>query len=206
MEDYPMKFRLIRDNGLISWRKLGDPQNWIKMGCHIGRITVEKTSQNIIVHTGQLSGFDPDQLLIEAGQIIGVVKVILKDKGVELGEYGIPLHKPMFKFYTPEAEEFNKKYGVVSTPEGTIDCSPPDKEPHAEWNRNASVNYLEMPNRLKRLEDKLSRIEALEEKCLQLQEKQIQLQERQIQATEKNTEALEGIPRKMKPDTKIGII
>lgn len=206
MEDYPWKYALIRDHGLISWKKLGDPLNWPKMGCHVGEVSVEKTTQSIIIHTGQLPGFDQNQLLVEAGQIIAIVRAILQDKGIELAEYGVPLHKPIFKFYTPESEAFNKELGTISTPEGSIDCSPPDKISHEERNRDSARAYMEMPERIKRSDDRLSQIENRLGQIETLQNKQLQVTERLIQAIEKNTEALEGDPTKARPPKDIGVI
>jgi hypothetical protein len=185
MEDYPLKFRVLRDNGLISWEKLGEPQNWVKLGCHIGQVRVEKTTQNIIIHTGQLPGFDPDQLLIEAGEIVGIVRAILQDKGILTVGPGKPLHKPIFKFYTPEARVINRELGTINTPEGSIDCSPPDKESHEERPRDSARAYLEMPERVKRIESQVYELKAS-------QEKDLRLQERLIEAVEKNTAALLG--------------
>lgn len=159
MEDYPVKYRLLKDHGLIEWEKLGQPRNWEKLGVKVGSVTVEKTSRSIIIHTGQLSGFDPDYLLFQAGQIIADVKAFLESHGVELDAVGLPLHDPIVKFYPPEAEIFNRLFGTVSTEEGSLDNSPPDKIPHVEYTLKTAKHYLEMPTRLKEISDKLTRIE-----------------------------------------------
>ena len=152
MEDYAVKFVLRKGHGLISWEKLGKPRNWEKLGILVGGCRVEKTTQHIIIHTGQLSGFDPEHLLFEAGQIVGSVKDFLQTHGVELGPIGIPLHKPIFRFYTPEAEALNETLGTIYTKNGSIDHSPPDAIPHVEWNYETAKNYLEMPNRIRNIE------------------------------------------------------
>jgi hypothetical protein len=154
MEDYAKKFRLIKDFSSINWVKLGEPKNWIKMGIKLGRIRVEKTSKNIIVHTGKLQGFNPSYLLIEAGQIIGQVRNFLEKMGLELDFVGFPLHKPIFRFYTAESETLNK-LGTFYTKDGSIDGS--DGVPHVEWNLETAKNYLEMPNAIKRIEGNLER-------------------------------------------------
>lgn len=163
MEDYPVKHRLLKDHGLIGWEKLGQPRNWKKVGIRVGHCRVEKTSRSIIIHTGQLSGFDPDYLLLQAGQIIANVKAFLESHGVELDPVGLPLHKPIVKFYTPEAEILNKLYGTVSTEDGSLDSSLPDKIPHVEWNIETAKNYLEMPKRIRDISDRLNSIEHNQE-------------------------------------------
>lgn len=163
MEDFPLKFRLVKDGSNFSWEKLGEPKNWVKLGIHVGNVRVVKTSGNIIIHTGQIAAVDPDHALVEAGSIIGAVKAVLESHGVVLDPVGLPLRKPIYKFYTPEAEFLNRLFGTVTTEEGSLDNSPPDKIPHAEWIREAAKNYLRMPNRVKEISDKLNRIEHTQE-------------------------------------------
>lgn len=155
MEDYAVKFRLLRDDSNIDWVKLGKPKNWRKLGVKIGNCNVEKTSKNIIIHSGRLTGFSPSNLLVEAGQIIGWVKDFLKRQGVEIEKVGMPLHEPIIRFYNAEAEALNK-LGTFYTKEGSIDNS--DDVPHVEWNVKTAQNYLEMPNRIKRIEENLEKV------------------------------------------------
>ena len=155
MEDYAMKFGLVRDESSFDWVKLGKPRNWVKMGIKLGRVRVIKTSKNVIIHTGRIHGFDTSNLLVEIGQIIGLAKDFLEHKGVVLDSVGIPLHKPIIRFYTDEAESLNK-FGTFFSRNGSIDCS--DGVPHVEWNIETAKNYLEMPNRVKRIEDCLDRV------------------------------------------------
>jgi len=84
---------------------LGKPQNWEKFGIKVGKVRVEKTTKHIIVHTGQIAGVHPNHALIEAGSIIGTVLGVLRTLGVfvESGA-GVPLRRPIFKFYTADAE------------------------------------------------------------------------------------------------------
>jgi hypothetical protein len=198
MEDYAVKFRLVKDHGLIDWKKLGKPQNWVKLGVQIGNVKVEKNlgkQTTVIVRTGQLSGFSPDHLLVEAGSITEAVRAILKDKGVELDPVGVCIRQPKFKFFNPESEILNKQYGSISTEEGDLDHSPPDDIAHVEWNRETAKNYLEMPNRLERVEKLLLRQLEFTQKDLESRERQVQLAERQLEATERNTEALEELSK-----------
>ena len=154
MEDYGVKFGLVKDYGRVDWKKLGEPRNWVKLGIKIGSCSVEETSKSIIIHTGQIPGFDPDALLLEAGVVVGRVRDFLERNGVEMESFGLPLHRPMFKFYTPESEVLNS-LGTFSTDDGSIDHSPPEGISHVEWDYEAARNYLEMPNRLKRVERNL---------------------------------------------------
>jgi hypothetical protein len=134
MENYPMKFRLISDNSNIQWEKLGDPKNWVKLGFNCCGIHVEKNlglEPTIIIHTGQLAGFDPDALLVEAGTVIAAVRAKLLDYGVVTSEVGLPVRKAWFKTYTPEAVTLNEQ-GTVETQDGIIDHSKPDNIPHEE--------------------------------------------------------------------------
>lgn len=178
MEDYQMKFRLIKDSSRLDWKKLGEPRNWEKLGIKVGKVRVEKTTQNIIIHSGQVVGVHPSHAMIEAGSIIGVVFGFLKSHGVVMDPVGLPSRQPIFKFYTPEAEELYRLYGVTITDKGTIDNSPPDKIPHEEYPRNAAVDKLTMPSRVVRMEDRqvkieerLKNIEAVEDRIVTALEK-----------------------------------
>jgi hypothetical protein len=169
MEDYPAKFELVCDRSRIEWEKLGEPRNWKKLGVLVGNVRVEKTSRSIIIHTGQLSGFNPHHLLFEAGQIVSIVRAVLQDRGVELGSYSVPLHSPIFKNYTETAAVLNHLYGTVGTKDGSIDASPPDCIPHEEYKGvETAFDYLAMPSRVKELvqsqnrqEERLCRMEQL---------------------------------------------
>ena len=120
MEDFPMKFRLVSDRDDIDWEKLGEPRNWEKMGFMVCGVRVEKNLgriPSIIIHTGQLMGFHPDELLVEAGIIVQAVKARLYDLGVVTDEVGFPIRKATFKTYSSEAEVLNRN-GTVQTKDG----------------------------------------------------------------------------------------
>lgn len=65
------------------------------------------------------------------------------------------MHEPIVRFFTPEAEALNKN-GTFYTDNGAVDCS--EGVPHVEWNLNTAKNYLEMPDRVKRIERNLERV------------------------------------------------
>jgi hypothetical protein len=172
LEDYAMKFRVIADRSSIKWGKLGDPKNWVKLGVKIGSVTVVKTTQHVIIHAGQLSGFYYEDLFMQAGAIIQMVRAKLLDLGVETAEVGIPIRDPNVKMFTPEAEYLHEKYGNIRTEDGTIDASPPEKLPHEERNRKQQRSYLAIPDRLRRIEQTLAVISDTQEALLSVQEKQ----------------------------------
>jgi hypothetical protein len=162
LEDYAVKYRLVKDHGLIDWEKLGEPRNWVKLGIMVGgRVRVVKNGDSsIIVHPGKLQGFGADHLLVEVGEIIEVVLARLQSRGVEIEPNGVPLHKPIFHFCTPEAEVLNQ-YGTVTTENGALDNSRPEKEPHVEFRGiETARNYIDMPNRLKRVEVKVDDLQV----------------------------------------------
>jgi hypothetical protein len=158
MEDYPVKFRLLQDAGRVNWDKLGQPENWDKYGFKVSGIRVEKNcgdQPTVVIHCGQLSGFDPDALLVEAGIIVGLVRARLLDLGVVTDDVGFPIRKKWFKSYTPEAEILNRS-GTVETQDGHIDDSPPkdhkeQKEPHEERGYEQQKNYMAIPRRIQEL-------------------------------------------------------
>ena len=66
-----MKFAIIRnETSRVDWKKLGDVRNWEKLRVHINGMTVERTSQNIIIHPGKMVGFNIEKLLFDAGRAV----------------------------------------------------------------------------------------------------------------------------------------
>lgn len=159
-EDYPIKYPLIRDNSSIVWEKLGDTKNWKKLGVMIGDVRVEKTTKHIIVHTGQIIGVNPDHAKIEAGSLQRAVLDTLKSLGVVVEPVGLPLRPWITKFFTKDAEILYELFGVVSTEDGSIDASPPDRIPHEELRENAAAAKLRMPLRVARMESDIRGIKA----------------------------------------------
>lgn len=167
LEDHPFKFSIVEPEKVgLDWVKLGKPRNWVKLGVKIGKIRVEKhDGKSIIIHTGRIRGFDVNSLLVEAGRIIYNVKSILENKsGMVLSNDGISLHKPVVRFYTEEAKELDKHGTVVVEGVASLDHSPPENAPHVEYRGLENVkNYLVMPNRVARIEQKVDSLE----KCLE---------------------------------------
>lgn len=159
LEDYPFKFKIEDDfsDGRIDWVKVGKPKNWVKWGVILFGCYVERTTKNVIIHTGLCMGFDPNALVAEAGRKIERLKVVLENRGVFLSPIGFPLHKPIFRFYTSEAEVLNQ-FGTFYSENGSIDSSPPEKIPHIEWNLETAKNYLDMPNKINRIDKNLGRV------------------------------------------------
>jgi len=163
LEDYPFKFSIIEEEkSRIDWDKLGKPRNWVKLGVKIGKIRVEKNgNKSIVIRSGQLRGFDVHSLLVEAGSIIQSAKFVLEQKfGMVLSDIGVPLHEPIARFYTPEAKELNKHGTVVVKGIASLDHSPPENLSHLEYQGVSNIkNYLLMPIRVARIEQKLDSIE-----------------------------------------------
>jgi len=151
LEDYAVKFRVLSDRSSLDWKKLGQPRNWIKLGLWLcDGVWVERTSKHVIVHSGRVFGFDPLGLLVEAGRVVEFVRTWLRDHGLELDSFGVPVHKPVIRFYTMEADLLSK-FGTFIAEKGSVDCSQPEKVPHAEFKGLSTVlNYLEMPEGLRR--------------------------------------------------------
>ena len=163
LEDYPVKFSIIEvEKSRLDWVKLGKPRNWIKLGVKIGKIRVEKNAgKSIIIHSGQIRGFDVNNLLVEAGGIIQNVKSVLeKNFGMVLSVTGVPLHEPIVRFFTPEAKELNKHGTVVVEGIGSLDHSPPENFAHLEYRGLVNIkNYVLMPIRVAKIEQKIDFLE-----------------------------------------------
>lgn len=164
LEDYPFKFSIVEgEKQSLDWVKLGSPKNWVKMGIKIGKIRVEKNAEKtIIIRTGRIKGFDVNRLFVEAGSTIQNTKSILENKfGMILSDNGVPLHKPVVRFHSPEAKILNKYGTVVVDGVASLDHSPPDNIPHVEFQGIENIkNYLEMPNRVARIERQVNSLET----------------------------------------------
>lgn len=189
LEDHAFKFAIIRNESCpLDWKKLGNPCNWQKLGVHVDGLTVEKTSQNIIIHPGKMVGFNPDALLIDSGRAIQKCKDILEVKfGMLLSAEGVPLHKPIFRFYSEEAKEDVKHGTVIVQGVGTIDNSPPEHIPHEEYSgvERAKARIL-LPDAMKALNNQVSDLRS------ELAESKIK-SERQTEATGRLEQKAENI-------------
>ena len=84
----------------VFWKKLGDPNNWEKLGHKLGSVTVElhtglgasHTESNVIIHPGKFVGYKPEQLRVDSGMAVQKCKdilelqfqMILSEEGVSL--------------------------------------------------------------------------------------------------------------------------
>ena len=161
LEDHAVKFGIIEpEKTCIDWCKLGQPRNWEKLGFKVGNVRVVKTSKSIIIHPGKLKGFDIDELEVSAGQIIERVRVFLQNRfGMVLSEEGIPLHKPIWQVFSPEAEEWAKAGTVKVNGIGQLDKSPPDRRAHREYDKKQlAIDAVMAPAILENLERKVDAI------------------------------------------------
>lgn len=187
LEDFRVKFPIRSpEKSRIDWRKLGKPRNWEQLGIKIGRVTVEKTSKHIIVHTGSLHGFDVDDLEMDAGRIAERVRVVLEQNfGMELDE-GFSVNKPVFRVYSDEARELNKNgTGILMANGGerigSIDAS--GGVPHEEYDgKDLIIARLDLPRSVARLERRVihleDRVEGIEERVERIEERVINLEKR----------------------------
>ena len=158
LEDHAVKFVVLEHEKVrVIWRKLGCPRNWLQLGVRIGGVKVEKTSRHVIIHPGRLKGFDVDELEVEAGRIVERVKMVLESRfGMVLSDEGVPLHKPVYRFYSEEVKEDVKNGTCIVEGVGSIDNSPPENVPHEEYNgKDRARARLLLPDQVLRLERKV---------------------------------------------------
>lgn len=140
LEDHAVKFHVVEDERVgLDWCKLGKPRNWVKLGVRVAGVRVVKTSRSVIVHPGRLKGWDTKELLFDSGRVVERVKNVLESRfGMVLSDVGVPLHKPVFQFFSDEAKEI-LKHGTIIVRDrkgerlGAVDESPPEREPHEEY-------------------------------------------------------------------------
>ncbi len=184
-EDHALKFRVLqRERSIVDWKKLGDPRNWRKLGVLIGAVRVELNlglEPSVVIHPGQIKGFNVDELEMEAARIVERTRVILEQKlGMLLSEIGAPLHSPRWRVYRPECHEWISAGTVEVEGVGALDHSPThDKKdplsgrPHLEYsnkrlaaraagfpvahdsNKRLAISAVEFPIVLANLEAKL---------------------------------------------------
>jgi len=158
LEDHAVKFGVVEGERVrLDWVKLGSPRNWEKLGVKIGSVRVERTTRSIIIHPGRLKGFDVDELMVDAGRIVERVKLVLENRfGMVLSDEGTPIHKPITRFYSKEAKEDVKHGTIIVEGVGSVDQSPPEKEPHEEYEgKERAKARLLLPDSVKRLEMKV---------------------------------------------------
>ena len=163
LEDHAVKFRVVEGERVgIDWRRLGSPRNWVKLGVRIGGVSVVRTSKHVIIHPGKLRGWDTKELVFDSGRIVERVKEVLESRfGMVLSDVAVPLHRPVFRFYSEEAKEI-VKHGTIIVHDkkgerlGAVDDSPPERVPHEEYNgEELGRQRLLFPFTLRRLEEKV---------------------------------------------------
>jgi len=159
LEDYPIKYALVEgEKGNVSWEKLGNPRNWVKLGFKIGGIRVVKTSKSIIIHPGRLKGWDPYRLVYVAGRECGRAASWLQNHlGMVLGP-GEPMKRPTFQVYDPVGEEVTK-YCSFKCDMGGVDRSPPSRRGHWEMGPEVARDYLLSFSRLREVQNRLDRVD-----------------------------------------------
>ena len=128
-EDHALKFVVLRrERCRVDWEKLGEPRNWRKLGVLIGDVRVELnlgSEPSVVIHPGQVKGFNVDELEMEAARIVERTRVVLEQKfGMQLSEIGTPLHKPRWRIYRPECHEWISAGTVEVEEVGALDHSP----------------------------------------------------------------------------------
>jgi hypothetical protein len=157
-EDHALKFKVLqRERCCLDWEKLGEPRNWRKMGVRIGEVRVELNlglEPSVVVHPGQVKGFNVDELEMESARIVERTRLVLEEKfGMVLSENGAPLHSPRWRVYRPECHEWILAGTVEVEGVGALDHSPThDKQdvlsgkPHLEYSdKKLAAKAAEFP-------------------------------------------------------------
>jgi predicted transcriptional regulator len=129
--------------------------NWTALlGLEQG-VTVRKTTMSWIVHVETIYGRSPGELVTSAKNLADRVAQGLKNKyGVVLGDGQINKRHEL-GIDDPVANMLNR-YFEVSTPKRVIDDSPGEDEGELDHlGRDAAVEYLLMPERVKKLEGQM---------------------------------------------------
>ena len=157
LEDHPLKFRVLeREKSAIDWCRLGEPRNWRKLGVRIGDVRVVLNMglvPTVVIHPGQMKGFNVDQLEMDAARIVERVRFVLEAKfGMALSDEGEALHGPRWRVYRPECKAWVEAGTVEVEGVGGLDHSPTgerqdplSRRPHLEYNSKrlaaAAVNF-----------------------------------------------------------------
>lgn len=150
------KFPILREGvyPLGDFRRV-EMQNWTALlGLEQG-VKVRKTTGSWIVHVETLYGRSPGELVTRAKNLADRVSMGLMSKyGCVLGQ-GMINRRHELGVDDPAAQLLNQ-YFTVSTPNRVIDDSPGEDEGEIDHlGRDAAVEYLLMPERVKKVEGKL---------------------------------------------------
>ena len=150
------KFPILREGvyPLGSFREV-ELVNWSALlGLELG-VKVRKTTRHWIVHVETLYGRSPGELVNLGKNLADRVSAALMSKyGVVLGQGEINRRHEL-GIDDPVANFLNR-YFTVSTPKRVLDDSPGEDEGEIDHlGRDAAVDYLLMPERVKKLEGKL---------------------------------------------------
>ena len=145
LEDHAVKFKVLqRERVPLDWRKLGEPRNWVKLGVRLGKVRVVLNlglEPTVIIHPGQMKGFNVDELEMDAARVVERVRLVLEERfGMVLSDVGEPLRKPRFRIYRPECHAWIESGSVEVNSDRALDASPThDKQdvlsgrPHLEY-------------------------------------------------------------------------
>jgi hypothetical protein len=108
----------------------------------------------VVIHPGQVKGFNVDELEMEAARIVERTRVVLEQKfGMKLSESGKPLHNQRWRIYRPECHEWILAGTVEIEGIGALDHSPTDDKkdplsgrPHLEYSdKRLAARAAEFP-------------------------------------------------------------
>lgn len=153
LEDHAVKFKVLqRERVRLDRRKLGEPRNWVKLGVRIGAVRVVLNlglEPSVVIHPGQMKGFNVDELEMDAARVVERVRIILEERfSMILSDVGEPLRKPRFRVYRPECHAWIEAETVEVDDDRALDASPThDKQdvlsgrPHLEYEnkRHAAI-------------------------------------------------------------------
>ncbi len=147
------KFPIVREGvyPLGDFKRV-EMQNWTALlGLEQG-VKVRKTTSSWIVHVETLYGRSPGELVTLAKNLADrVSQGLMKKYGCVLGQ-GMINKRHELGVDDPVAQLLNQ-YFTVSTPNRVIDDSPGEDEGEIDHlGRNAAVEYLLMPERIKKIE------------------------------------------------------
>ena len=153
------KYPILRDGVYPSGDfKRVEMQNWTALlGLEQG-VKVRKTTSSWIVHVETLYGRSPGELVTSAKNVADrVAQGLMRKYGCVLGQ-GMINKRHELGVDDPVAKLLNQ-YFTVSTPKRVIDDSPGEDEGEIDHlGRDAAVEYLLMPERVKKIERHLESI------------------------------------------------